>query len=200
MLDPKLEHLLNQVLESARSRRYEFVSLEHVLLALASKDDEAMQVLVACGANLNELNQKLEEFLAKNCPRISDEIWSSDPDWRPELTMAFHRLLQRAAIQVQSAGKKTVTSGNLLVALFGETESHARFFLEEEGVTQFDVMEYISHGVPQLSPIQESEANGNRQTNKNTSALANYAINLNDKASRISLLWSKRYVTPCKSL
>lgn len=183
MLDPKLEHLLNQVLESARSRRYEFVSLEHVLLALASKDDEAMQILVACGANLTELTKKLEDFLAKNCPRISDEIWDSDPDWRPELTMAFHRLLQRAAIQVQSAGKKTVTSGNLLVALFGETESHARFFLEEEGVTQFDVMEYISHGVPQLSPIQEGEgSNGNRQTNKNTSALANYTVNLNEKA------------------
>jgi ATP-dependent Clp protease ATP-binding subunit ClpA len=182
MLDPKLEQLLNQVLESARTRKYEFVSLEHVLLALASKDDEAMQILVACGANLTELCKKLEEFLSKNCPRVADEVWQSDPDWRPELTMAFHRLLQRAAIQVQSAGKKTVTSGNLLVALFGETESHARFFLEEVGVAQFDIMEYISHGVPQLSPIQESEGTSGRNAAKGGSALANFTINLNEKA------------------
>ncbi len=183
MLDPKLERLLSQLLESARAGRYEYVSLEHVLLALASKDEESMQILVACGANITELCKKLEEFLSLNCPRVSNETFESDPDWRPELTMAFHRLLQRAAIQVQSAGKKTVTSGNLLVALFGETESHARFFLEEEGVSQFDIMEYISHGVPQLSPVRESDQNGARPGSKNGgTALANFTINLNEKA------------------
>jgi ATP-dependent Clp protease ATP-binding subunit ClpA len=183
MLDPKLERLLNQVLEAARSRRYEFVSLEHVLLALASKDEEAMQILTACGCGLPDLCKKIEAFLLSNCPRVSEETVESDPEWRPELTMAFHRLLQRAAIQVQSAGKKAVTSGNLLVALFGETESHARFFLEEEGVTQFDLMEYLSHGVPQISPVQDGEESAGRANPRGDgNALANYTINLNEKA------------------
>jgi ATP-dependent Clp protease ATP-binding subunit ClpA len=183
MLDPKLERLLNQVLESARNRHYEFVSLEHVLLALVTKDDETVQILNNCGANIAELCQKLEDFLLKNCPKVADEVVDSDPDWRPELTMAFHRLLQRAAIQVQSAGKKTVTSGNLLVALFGETESHARFFLEEEGITQFDIMENLSHGLTTYNGGASDSAEGSRPNQKGgANALANYCVNLNEKA------------------
>src|SRR6185312_15917269 len=114
MLDPKLERILNQLLETARGHRYEFVSLEHVLLALSLKDDETQEILESCGADLKELRAKLEEFIKAHCPQVGEEILAQDPDWRPELTMAFHRLLQRAAIQVQSAGKKMVKSGNLL--------------------------------------------------------------------------------------
>src|SRR5262245_31665340 len=103
MLDPKLERILNQLLESARGKRYEFISLEHVLLALISKDDETQVILEACGADLKSLAVKLEDFIKAHCPQVDQEILNQDPDWRPELTMAFHRLLQRAAIQVQSA-------------------------------------------------------------------------------------------------
>lgn len=182
MLDPKLERLLNQLLESARQKRFEFVSLEHVLLALASHDEETIRILSECGADINDLCLKLEEFLTKNCPTLTEEVIAQDPEWRPELTMAFHRLLQRAAIQVQSAGKKTVTSGNILVALFGETESHARYFLEEQGVSQFDVMEFISHGVSQITHVHAGEEGGPKSNEKPTSALYAYTINLNEKA------------------
>lgn len=183
MLDPKLERILNQLLESARSMRYEFISLEHVLLALVTKDDEAQEILEACGTDLKLLQKKLEEFIKGHCPLVTPEFLQQDPEWRPELTMAFHRLLQRAAIQVQSAGRKLVKSGNLLVALFHETDSYARYFLEEQGVSQFDIIEYLSHGsakVPQSSG--EMAADGLPKDGAAKSALATYCVNLNEKA------------------
>lgn len=188
MLDPKLERILNQVLESARTSKFEFVSLEHVLLALSSKDEETIEILEACGANLMQLRRKLEDFLKDHCPKVTDEFLASEPEWRPELTMAFHRLLQRAAIQVQSAGKKVVNSGNLLIALFHETDSYARYFLEEQGISQFDIIEYISHGVsrvPQASSNPEELGADGMPKDKNrgaTSALQSFTTNLNDKA------------------
>lgn len=187
MLDPKLERILNQLLESARLKRYEFVSLEHVLLALASKDEETKEILEACGTDLALLKAKLEEFLKTHCPQVSEEFLENEAEWRPELTMAFHRLLQRAAIQVQSAGKKMVKSGNLLVALFHETDSYARYFLEEQGVSQFDIIEYISHGAT-IVPSRENEtaADGlpKDKASGNQSALAAYCTNLNEKAKQ----------------
>lgn len=186
MLDPKLERLLNQLLESAKIDKYEFISLEHILLALITKDEETQEILEACGGDLKKLIPKLEEFIKNHCPMVPDEIIQSDPNWHPELTMAFHRLLQRAAIQVQSAGKKIVTSGNLLVALFHETDSFARFFLEEQGVSQFDIIEYISHGSSKM-PVRgdgDLAADGlpKDKANANNSALAAFCVNLNEKA------------------
>jgi len=183
MLDPKLERILNQLLESARSLRYEFISLEHVLLALVTKDDETQEILEACGTDLKLLKNKLEEFVKSHCPQVSEDFLKQDPEWRPELTMAFHRLLQRAAIQVQSAGRKMVKSGNLLVALFHETDSYARYFLEEQGVSQFDIIEYLSHGSSKVPSAQEMAADGlPRDSKAPASALAAYCTNLNEKA------------------
>jgi ATP-dependent Clp protease ATP-binding subunit ClpA len=184
MLDPKLERILNQLLETARLNRYEFISLEHVLLALISKDEESKEILEACGADLPLLKKKLEDFLKAHCPQVSEEFAASDPEWRPELTMAFHRLLQRAAIQVQSAGKKMVKSGNLLVALFHETDSYARYYLEEQGVSQFDIIEFISHGGSKTPATTDVGADGlpKDKANGGTSALATYCTNLNEKA------------------
>ncbi len=183
MLDPKLERILNQLLETARQSRYEFVSLEHVLLTLVDHDDETQEILESCGADLKELKTKLEKFIKEHCPRLPDEL-SSDPEWRPELTMAFHRLLQRAAIQVQSSGKKVVRSGSLLVALYHETDSYARHFLEEAGVSQFDIIEHISHGNNNVPMASGLAADGlpNEGTNKTASALEKYCTNLNTKA------------------
>lgn len=188
MLDPKLERILNQLLESARLERFEFISLEHVLLSLLSKDEETQEILEACGADLKLLAKKLEEFIKSHCPLVDAEVLKADPEWRPELTMAFHRLLQRAAIQVQSSGKKIVGSGNLLVALFHETDSYARYYLEEQGVSQFDIIEYISHGgggtAGKLQSREEISADGlpkDRATG-GASALATYCTNLNEKA------------------
>lgn len=187
MLDPKLERILNQLLESARNKRYEFISLEHVLLALTSKDEETQEILEACGADLKQLKSKLEEFVKAHCPQVSEEFLQADPEWRPELTMAFHRLLQRAAIQVQSAGKKMVKSGNLLVALFHETDSYARYYLEEQGVSQFDIIEYVSHGANKV-PTSTSEVGADGlpkdKANGNQSALQQYCTNLNERAKQ----------------
>jgi ATP-dependent Clp protease ATP-binding subunit ClpA len=186
MLDPKLERLLNQLLESAKIDRYEFISLEHILLALITKDEETQEILEACGGDLKKLIPKLEEFIKNHCPTVPEEIVQGDSNWHPELTMAFHRLLQRAAIQVQSSGKKVVTSGNLLVALFHETDSFARFFLEEQGVSQFDIIEYISHGSSKMPVRGEGDlaADGlpKDQASGKASALASFCVNLNDKA------------------
>ncbi len=183
MLDPKLERILNQLLESARQKRFEFVSLEHVLLALATKDEETQEILEAVGCDQKLLIDKLEEFIKGHCPLVSEDVVTADPEWRPELTMAFHRLLQRAAIQVQSAGRKMVRSGNLLVALFHETDSFARYYLEEQGVSQFDIIEHISHGSKVPERTSDIAADGlPRDTKAQASALASFCTNLNEKA------------------
>lgn len=155
MLDPRLERSLSYAVEWAREGLYEFVSLEHVLYALGTKDDEARQILTACGIEMKSLTKDLEEFIDTQHPKIDAHLADNDPAWRPELTMAFHRLLQRAAFQVQSAGKRMVSSGNLLVALFSEDESPARYFLESRGVTKFEIIQYLSHGQPRFPATQQ---------------------------------------------
>jgi len=191
MLDPRLEQALNLAVKSARDERHEYVSLEHILLALISHDPETVHILTSCGANLEGLRTKLSAHLQFHCPQLSETEIKMDPQWRPELTLAFHRLLQRAAIQVQSAGKQVVTSGNILVALFNESESFAKHFLEEQGVSQFDVINFVSHGVcrysqgssaPSEGPLAPSTDAGPGKAAPGTSALASFAVNLNEKA------------------
>lgn len=185
MLDPKLEKALSHAVEEAREQGHQYVSLEQVLLSLIQRDPETQEILRACGADLDKLHKELEEFLVKNCPKVTTEK-KTDSQWRPELTLAFHRMLQRAAIQVQSAGKTTVTSGHLLVALFQESESFARYFLEDQGVLQFDIVEYISHGVskkfPTPSEIQQQQEGMAGGATSQKSALEAFAQNLNQKA------------------
>ncbi|MGE0763987.1 MAG: ATP-dependent Clp protease ATP-binding subunit ClpA [Bdellovibrionales bacterium] len=187
MLDPKLEQALNKAVQLALQERHEYVSLEHVLLSLVEHDPETARIVSACGGDVNGLIQRLRAHLQQHCPQLNEN--DLDPKWRPELTLAFHRLLQRAAVQVQAAGKKTVTSGHLLVALFHETDSHARFFLEEQSISQYDVINYISHGVsrfgitPVTSTTTGSESQETRDTPRsNASALSQYSVNLNEKA------------------
>lgn len=184
MLEAKLEQALNLAVQMALTKRHEFVSLEHVLLALVENDSEAQRVLSSCGADLNQLRVRLEDHIRQNCPQLPQDEVSANPNWRPELTLAFHRLLQRAAIQVQASGKKVVSSGNVLVALFHETESHARFFLEEQGISQFDVINFISHGMARslVSQPPRAEPNGSDAPTGGSSALASFTVNLNEKA------------------
>lgn len=149
MLNPLLENSLNEAVRFAATNHHEFVSLEHVLLALLSNPD-ATDILANCidngGVNISQLKLDLEKFINKNCPKVDDQIIQKAPTWKPELTIAFHRLLQRAAIQVQSAGKTELTTAYVLVALFNERQSHAVYYLEKSGVKQFDIINYISHG------------------------------------------------------
>lgn len=160
MLSASLERLLNSAVRLARDSRHEFVSLEHILLAFA-QDDEVTEVLRAVGCDVSTLKRELEAFLENHAPRIrllkaqgtSEAESNSVPvGWKPEFTLACHRLLQRAVIQVQSAGREQVLPGNVLIALFNEAESHAVHFLEKQGVNQFDVVNYIAHGTPKFGP------------------------------------------------
>lgn len=187
MLDPKLERSLNQAVDSARTGSYEFVSLEQVLLSLVQIDEEAKEILTACGVDLNALESQLEIFIQQHCPRVESREKTKDPNWRPELTMAFHRLLQRAAIQVQSSGKNIVRSGNILVALFNESESYAKYFLEQQGLSQFDVINFISHGITKLeAPDPDNIAfDGlprDGEAPHKGSALQSFTVNLNERA------------------
>lgn len=190
MIDPKLERALNYAVESARDGLYEYVTLEHVLLALIEKDTDAIEILEACGLNLVDLSKNLKSFIINHCPKLESPPHAKEGEWRPELTMAFHRLLQRAAIQVQSSGKRVVTSANLLVSLFNEKESHALYYLQEEGLTHYSLINYISHGRTSLPPpsqdnddqraidgLPPSEDSGQKK-----SALEAFCSNLNEKA------------------
>ena len=190
MLDPKLEESLNEAINFAAEQSHEFVSIEHILLSLTSNSD-GQEILTACGANLEELKKKLEHHLKENCPKVSHQI--TGKGWKPELTMAFHRLLQRAAVQMQSSGQSEVTTGYVLVAMFNERQSHAVYFLEQQGVSQFDIVSYISHGAEGWNPpqvhhqIEDSDAEDDETVTRaqtQTSALERFARNLNEKAQQ----------------
>jgi ATP-dependent Clp protease ATP-binding subunit ClpA len=184
MLNPKLESSLNEAVRIAAENHHEFVSLEHVLLALLDNPD-ANDILLACGVNLSNLKKDLEGYVNGHSPVVSDEVIKNFPSWKPELTIAFHRLLQRAAIQVQSAGKKEVSTGYVLVALFNERQSHAVYFLEKAGATQFDIVNYISHGSSSVGGLPLTQTQDADTTSgggqKSASALEQYTVNLNEK-------------------
>lgn len=191
MLHPDLESSLNKAVAMAEDNRYEYVSLELVLLALMIHNPEAQEILKACGVDLTKLNSDLLSFIEDHIPTVSKEFIKSQGDnWRPELTMAFHRLLQRAAIQVQSAGRHQVNSGHVLVALFHEKDSHAQFLLSQHGVSQFDIINYMSHGISKsdtgtsLSPtaMGVDGVDPDASSSSKGSPLESFAVNLNEKA------------------
>lgn len=170
MLSSNLEKHLNMAATFAKDNRHEFVSLEHILLALA-KDREVIDILKATGCDVQELTKDLEGFLDQHCPRVRFQKAEGDDssagalpyeNWKPEFTLACHRLLQRAVIQVQSAGRDTVTTGNVLVAIFNEKDSHAVYFMESQGTTQFDVINYLSHGVSKFDPTSSPSSKGSQ--------------------------------------
>jgi ATP-dependent Clp protease ATP-binding subunit ClpA len=201
MLSSNLEKHLNMAAQHAKDNRHEFVSLEHILLSL-TKDSEVVEILKACGADITELGKELETFLERHCPRVKFQRAEGDDSgadtgnsdansWKPEFTLACHRLLQRAVIQVQSAGKDLVTTGNILVAIYNEKDSHAVFFLEQQGVAQFDVINYVSHGVAKAEPgigkDDDRDIDGLPKDPSKTakqSPLKAFCVNLNEKARK----------------
>jgi ATP-dependent Clp protease ATP-binding subunit ClpA len=136
----ELESSLRLAFAEAKARRHEHVTLEHLLYALL-RDPTATRILRACGARLPELKRDLEQHLQETQPTLPD---GSDRD--PEQTRAFQRVLERAAMQVQSSGKETIDGGNVLVALYRERDSHALYLLEKQGVSRLDLLRFISHG------------------------------------------------------
>ena len=141
MIAQELEVSLHMAFVEARQKRHEFITVEHLLLALLD-NPSAAEVLRACAANIDELRKELVAFIAEHTPTVAgtDEI-----DTQP--TLGFQRVIQRAILHVQSSGKKEVTGANVLVAIFGEKDSHAVYFLQRQGITRLDVVNFISHGI-----------------------------------------------------
>jgi len=186
MLSKELEQTLNDAFKGARVKRHEFMTVEHLLLALLD-NDAAFQVLNACGANMSVLRDELNEFVESTTPLIpeDDEARETQP------TLGFQRVLQRAVFHVQSSGKKEVTGANVLVAIFSEQESQAVYFLKMQSIARLDIVNYITHGI---SKVGDSDNSGQHEQHDESSdtgeggnaAEANpldaYATNLNAQA------------------
>lgn len=179
MIAQELEVSLHIAFMEARQQRHELITVEHLLLAMLD-NPTASQVLRACGADIETLRRELTEYIAEHTHTLSG---TQEVDTQP--TLGFQRVIQRAILHVQSSGKKEVSGANVLVAIYGEKDSHAVFFLHQQGVTRLDVVNYISHGI---SKIAENAATGKRaqgeqqdaeQEQAGTSALENYTLNLN---------------------
>ncbi|MFV0477762.1 MAG: ATP-dependent Clp protease ATP-binding subunit ClpA [Parahaliea sp.] len=183
MLTNDLEVILNEAFRGARAKRHEFMTVEHLLLALLD-DNDAIAVLKACGANISALRGDLVEFVDATTPLIPED--EEERDTQP--TLGFQRVLQRAVFHVQSAGKSEVTGANVLVAIFSEQESQAVFFLKTQTIARLDVVNYITHGISKVGGDQDDaelerlEANPESREEGETSPLENYATNLNEEA------------------
>lgn len=188
MLSKKLEQTLNKAFKGARGKRHEFMTVEHLLLALLD-NTSAANVLKSCGANMASLRRDLNEFIDATTPLISLDL--DEKDTQP--TLGFQRVLQRAVFHVQSSGKKEVQGDNVLVAIFSEQESQAVYLLRLQNVARIDVVNYISHGVSKYvdqskqdngEVEQEGVAATGSGATENTSLLQQFAINLNEQAEQ----------------
>ncbi|MGB0721818.1 MAG: ATP-dependent Clp protease ATP-binding subunit ClpA [Gammaproteobacteria bacterium] len=182
MLSKELEFSLNQAFRQARDKRHEFVTVEHLLLALLD-NPAAFEVLRACAADVDAIRDELETFLDANTPLLGAE---DERDTQP--TLGFQRVLQRAVFHVQSSGKSEVTGANVLVALFSEQDSHSVFVLDRQGVTRLDVVNFISHGIsksadgdsePGIDPLLDEET---EEGSSQPSPLESFAADLNEQA------------------
>ncbi|MGE5240452.1 MAG: ATP-dependent Clp protease ATP-binding subunit ClpA [Bacteroidota bacterium] len=180
MLSQELEFSLNSAFQSARERRHEFITVEHLLAALLD-NPSAARVLRACGSNIEELRRSLTAFLEENVPKLAA---GSKIDTQP--TIGFQRVIQRAVLHVQGVGKKEVTGANVLIAIFGEKESHAVYFLHKQNISRFDVVNYVSHGISKVPGENQNELpaqeEGEEAAATEKSPLDVFCINLNEQA------------------
>jgi ATP-dependent Clp protease ATP-binding subunit ClpA len=184
MISKELEGTLNTALREAKNRRHEYVCLEHLLYALL-QDKDARTAIVNCGGDIDQLRKSLEEFFQTHLETLPAGV-----DHQPQQTLSFHRVLQRAVIHAQSAEKKEINGGNLLIAMFREPDSHAVYLLQEEGITRFDLVNYISHGVSKIpaaeewSPGEEAQSDTEEKPNRRVKPLEAFAVNLVMKAQQ----------------
>jgi ATP-dependent Clp protease ATP-binding subunit ClpA len=200
MIAQELEVSLHMAFVEARQQRHEFITVEHLLLALLD-NPSAAEVLRACSANIDDLRKSLTNFIKDNTPQVagSDEV-----DTQP--TLGFQRVIQRAIMHVQSTGngKKEVTGANVLVAIFGEKDSHAVYYLHQQGVTRLDVVNFIAHGIRKSDPpdtgkpgesAAENEEAAEPKGNEKASPLEQFTQNLNQlaKDGKIDPLIGREY-------
>ncbi|MDP3087001.1 MAG: ATP-dependent Clp protease ATP-binding subunit ClpA [Methylotenera sp.] len=175
MIAQELEVSLHMAFMDARQKRHELITVEHLLLAMID-NPTAAEVMRACGAKLETLRTELNQYIEEHTPTVHGQ---DDVDTQP--TLGFQRVIQRAMLHVQSSGKKEVTGANVLVAIFGEKDSHAVFFLHQQGITRLDVVNFISHGVSKIGETAKSEG-ADQEVDAETApngALENYTSNLN---------------------
>ncbi len=186
MLSANLESTLHRALACANERRHEYATLEHLLLAL-TEDSDAVAVLRACGVNIDRLRSDLGDYVDNE---LSSLITAQAGDAKP--TAGFQRVLQRAAIHVQSSGREEVTGANVLVAMFSERESHAVYFLQEQEMSRLDAVNYISHGIAKVQGKEENrtvhgadeDVAPEKVVRKGHEALDAYCVDLNRKAQQ----------------
>ena len=180
MIAQELEVSLHMAFVEARAKRHEFITVEHLLLALL-ENPSAQEVLKACAAKIDELKKALTEFIEQHTP-----IVAGDGEVNTQPTLGFQRVIQRAILHVQSSGKKEVTGANVLVAIYGEKDSHAVYFLHQQGVSRLDVVNFISHGISKATPVggqkDEPEAEG-AEGEQAGGALESFTLNLNQMAT-----------------
>ncbi len=182
MISKELEATLHLALSEAKHRRHEFVCIEHLLFALL-QDKDASPAIIHCGGDLARLKKELEEFFQTHLETLPKGV-----EREPQQTLGFHRVLQRAVLHAQSAEKKEIHGGNLLAAIFREPDSYAVYLLEKQGITRFDIVNYISHGVSKI-PTDEDWAVIREETNDEEEGprqlrnpLESFTVNLVQKA------------------
>ena len=176
MIAQELEVSLHMAFVEARQKRHEFITVEHLLLALLD-NPSAAETLRACGGNIEQLRKDLTKFIVEHTPMVDGE---EDIDTQP--TLGFQRVIQRAILHVQSSGNKEVNGANVLVAIFGEKDSHAVYYLQKQAITRLDVVNFIAHGiskVPQNTVKSETEGETEAETQAPAGPLEIYTINLN---------------------
>lgn len=181
MFSKDLEVTIGQCYKQAREQRHEFMTVEHLLLAL-TENQSALGALRACGADLPRLTHDLEKIIAETVPVLPH---GDERDTQP--TLGFQRVLQRAVYHVQSSGRKEVTGANVLVAIFGEKDSHAVYFLHQQEITRLDVVNYISHGIAKIGDESPNSISGGERDAEEGgegkgNPLSEYATNLNELA------------------
>ncbi|MDC7712732.1 ATP-dependent Clp protease ATP-binding subunit ClpA [Vogesella sp. LYT5W] len=186
MIAQELEVSLHMAFMEARRKRHELISVEHLLLAMTD-NPSAAEVLRACGANIEQLKKQLGDFIDEHTP-----IVPGDNEVETQPTLGFQRVIQRAILHVQSSGKKEVTGANILVAIFGEKDSHAVYYLHQQGTSRLDVVNFISHGITKQSPKASGPGSSEHSENNDADqeeaaanpgrALESYTQNLNQLA------------------
>src|ERR671918_980927 len=185
MISKELEGTLRAALNEAQRRRHEYVCLEHLLYALL-QDKDAKGAIINCGGDIDQLRKSLDEFFNGQLETLPEGL-----NQEPQQTLSFHRVLQRAVIHAQSAEKKEITGGNLLIAMFREPDSYAVYLLEQQGITRFDVVNYISHGISKI-PTGEEEAQTEEEHDEEgptprVNPLEAFTVNLVNRAAQGSI-------------
>jgi ATP-dependent Clp protease ATP-binding subunit ClpA len=176
MIAQELEVSLHMAFMDARQKRHELITVEHLLLAMLD-NPSAAEVLKACGSNIETLRNELTQYIDDHTPTITGE---DEVDTQP--TLGFQRVIQRAMLHVQSSGKKEVNGSNVLVAIYGEKDSHAVYFLHQQGVTRLDVVNFIAHGVSKLNEGDTNKTSIEQESDQESpgaKALDSYTVNLN---------------------